>query len=447
MKINDLFIDSYLNLNILKKPAEKKRIFIKGVHTFDWINFDRIPINEIKPSIIPFITNFMKILRIPQDINNLFQILFKFENMLYYSFPFYRDHFFHLLRVGAIGDLLLKTSFFNKESTILTEIVKIQQKEIRTEISDQKIIQCWWIIALLHDFSFPLIFFESFFFDVLKTYKGSLLSKLFNLKLNKKTKLFLTNPKEYCNIVIKELIDYIRKKFERIIKSQDIKLNFKSYFEIIDRLSNNPECLYKKFSDGKVKIDHGLLSSILFLDLIDIDASTIKEDLIQISMAILIHNVKSLQIDFTKHPFMFFIVLIDEIQEWSRPFVRFYKINEDKSVYDQKVIPLLDFIELNIEIKENYQFNPEVYINASKFQSEDIVITFDFSRKIELLKKINFDLNRFIPDKSEIIKRLKKNKIIPNFKWIIKLDKEIISTLSSDIKEKFLQKKGEFILL
>lgn len=183
--------------------------------------------------------------------------------------PYYRDHFLHSLQVSFLGHLLLETKIDN--SHFLWQIVA---KKLKIPVEKKKVLQLWYLAALLHDIGYTM--------DML-----------------------LSSRKH---------------------------LGFFKHAQNINELNNNIDQSIKKLSsiggisfsnNDNIGCDHGIVGAIHLDSLIQ---QISKEENIDIQFynasikAIALHNLRNhrYKLKFSEEPIAFILAICDQIQEWRR---------------------------------------------------------------------------------------------------------------------------------
>lgn len=285
---------------------------------------------------------------------------------------YYRDHTEHALRVAVLGDFLLEQDLGQGtlESVIsdLTELDKTLLKE-----------KFWWITGLIHDIGYPLgkmttAINYSLVNQLLKCYPTIDLEFIpFEINLAWKGK-----QEEYLEILedglSKEARELVRKGAGftyKKISSQDPQI-------FLTQPEGHPEYQYI----NPVDLDHGVISALSLLKGIGTPQEIKKSDefdgYVLAARAIALHNFKAQLKDyvFEEQPLAFYLMLIDELQEWGRPIpiqVRdtyFTTELEKVTLLDELLLTLDEFTWLmqfkNQQAKNLMEFNFKLFSNGKK---------------------------------------------------------------------------------
>jgi hypothetical protein len=150
----------------------------------------------------------------------------------------------------------------------------------------------------------------------------------------------------------------------------------------------HPEFNYR----SKFRLDHGLISALSLLNGLgtpeEIKSNDEFEGYILAAKAIALHNFKAQLKEFTfeNNPLGFFLMLIDELQEWGRPIP--IQVRDTYFTTELKKVTLIDEIELKLdEFSWLFQFKNQKAKNL-----------------------MNFDFNLFSSEKEKTFGRLNRGK-------------------------------------
>jgi hypothetical protein len=191
--------------------------------------------------------------------------------------PFYRDHFFHALEVCFLGHVLLETKL---EGQYLWQLVS---KIIFKEESRLKVLQLWYLGALLHDIGYAM--------DVLNS--------------SYKFLGFFHHSK-----ALQHLVESFRNTTKQLSEEEELR------------------GLGIDLEPG-IEQDHGVIGSLHLKSLLkrisrDDHNLNLKEYEYAIK-AIALHNLRRQQdkISFSQQPIAFLLAICDQLQEWRRPRLSF----------------------------------------------------------------------------------------------------------------------------
>jgi len=233
------------------------------------------------------------------DVHREFKIYERLSEQLRYELPlyaanqFYRDHIYHVMDVCLLGELLL-TSNVRKETNLFFWIKSTKQltfaqvlTKLQQGIDPEALIRNWYVAALFHDFCYVI---ENV---------GNLITPVDNYR-----------DKGFAKFVepIKEGIDQAKGK---LTQELDTHLN---------KFANKCSDANLKNTIDTIKnaTDHGLAAWLHLMHWCD----EVKQPLDNYSPAlhaIMFHNQKGPQLDITKYPLTFLLLLCDHLQEWGRP--------------------------------------------------------------------------------------------------------------------------------
>jgi hypothetical protein len=249
-----------------------------------------------------------------EAVLHLIRMLPEFEALMYFLNvrKYYRDHCAHQLRVAVLGDFLLdlKSEAGNIEG-IIKDKLGLSSEEVRT---------AWWFTGLLHDTGIPLA-------KLCTAINWSMLNEILRCYQQldiKASPMFVSlagdelQNREYLSI----LTDNRPKRWQEMIKR-----GLGVY------RSTNKSILFEagyyanqEYQAENLRMDHGVVGAINLLRTLGSPDKIRKrspEDtpLIEAARAISVHNFKEglRNVRFEESPLAFLLILVDELQEWSRP--------------------------------------------------------------------------------------------------------------------------------
>lgn len=317
---------------------------------------------------------------------------------------YYRDHTEHALRVAVLGDFLLEQDFGHGTlEGMISESLELDKGLLKDKF--------WWIAGLLHDIGYPLgkmttAINYSLVNQLLKCYPTlDLEFSPFEISLAWKG-----NQEEYLKIIEEGLSEEAKKLVREgsgFYKEGTPTHDLQTY---LAKPEGHPEYGF----NSPVKLDHGVISSLSLLKGLgtpeEIKANDEFEGYIKVAQAIALHNFKANLKDyrFSSQPLTFFLMLIDELQEWGRPIP--IQVRDSYFTAELKKVNLLEELSLNLD-----EFNWFM-----KFKNQQAK---------ELMK---FDFHFFSNEKKKSFGRLHSDEIFP--KTTINLQ---------DIKITTQKRKGE----
>ena len=341
------------------------------------------------------------------NIINYFYEFLEFEELLYGSDVYYRDHSLHVIRVFLLGFYLLTREQTKNSGEIINfQDLRIKNENDEIEIKlDNKVHQAIWaIISLTHDLGYPIEKIEKI-----------------NQKINEIIKYYNSTGIEglkYAlpiqNLILNEfLLKFISSK---IIKQKE------EYFNVIQNK------YFIKFSNAFEKYKHGIMSCILLLKYVtyfkesDFTNTKLrgfkKRDAEQFIIRRLIlrsiasHDNDDIYHIFSNH-YSFLLMLADDLQEWDRhsKFSRFkYSIDIDNIIYNDKKVKFDIIYDISRNLKsiddiiQNFARNIKHYVRLFRSAPDSDKRNFKLSFKI----KININANRI-----EILKFISSPKSEP----------------------------------
>lgn len=256
---------------------------------------------------------------------------------------YYRDHTEHALRVAVLGDFLLEQDLGQGTlSGVISDLTGLDKNLLKDKY--------WWVTGLIHDIGYPLgkmttaINF-SLVNQLLKCYPTLDLEFLpFEISLSWKG-----NQEEYLNIIEEGLSKDARALIrEGVGFNKFIKVSQKPHVYLRTE-EGHPEFNYQSI----LNLDHGVISALSLLNGLgtpdEIKNDDKYEGYITTAKAIALHNFKAQLKEYTfdSHPLAFFLMLIDELQEWGRPIP--IQVRDTYFTTEIKKVTLVDDILLNLD--------------------------------------------------------------------------------------------------
>jgi len=320
---------------------------------------------------------------------------------------YYRDHTEHALRVAVLGDFLLEQDLGQGNlAGVISDLTELEKDLIKDKY--------WWITGLIHDIGYPL---------------GKMTAAINYSLVNQLLKCYPTLDLEFIPFEIGLSWKGKQEKYLKIIEeglSKEARLLIR-----IGAGLDNPSLVpqdtqvYLKTEEGhpeynfsnSINLDHGVISALSLLNSLGTPEEIKNNDeysgYILVAKAIALHNFKAQlkEYVFDNHPLAFFLMFIDELQEWGRPIP--LKVRDTYFTTELKKITLLDDIILNLdEFKWSMQFKNKEAENLMNFNFKEFSIekkkTFSrlkrghkFSQTKIQLQDIKTDLER--EKKEEVI--------------------------------------------
>lgn len=311
------------------------------------------------------------------DIKSTLEHFLEFERMSYIT-PFYsenkryRDHFLHQLRVAVLGDFLLNTIIKSgkKEKRLVEVITSILKNRESTnnpncDFDEKMVRNTWWITALMHDCSYPL--------------------------------LSIFSPHLFGNESLKKLGGmFIGELYEQFKKDHDTtmeNLRRNSESKLLEMIKEVELTAFYPFIQDTVKtnISHNIYSAYNFWKKYREDSykNLCFELIVQ---SILLHHEfcekedDELPIIFKDYPLAFLLILADEIQEWGRPFIL-----REKAPDPTAITKMIELYEVSTEgifkgLKSNQYY----------LKKEGITFTFNYKN---IQSQLSDKENKFKPTK------------------------------------------------
>ncbi|MFW9950569.1 MAG: hypothetical protein ACFFKA_10665 [Candidatus Thorarchaeota archaeon] len=256
---------------------------------------------------------------------------------------YYRDHTEHALRVAVLGDFLLEQDLgYGRLLSLISDLIGIEKNALKSKF--------WWITGLVHDIGYPLgkmttAINYSLINQLLKCYPSLDLEFIpFEIGLSWKGR-----QEDYLKIIengfskeAKELLRLGSGYYAADLKPQISRTYLKSK-------DGHPEFNYT----SEINLDHGVLSAMSLLNGLGTPEEIINNDefygYVKVAKAIAIHNFKPKLKDFVfdEQPLTFFLMLIDELQEWARPIPM--QLRDTYFTTELKKVSLLDEISLILD--------------------------------------------------------------------------------------------------
>ncbi|MFW9866597.1 MAG: hypothetical protein ACFFEN_10920 [Candidatus Thorarchaeota archaeon] len=285
---------------------------------------------------------------------------------------YYRDHTEHALRVAVLGDFLLEQDLGQgKLDGIISELIDLDKRALKEKF--------WWIIGLLHDIGYPLgkmttAVNYSLFNQLLKCYP-TLDLEFTPLKINLSWK---GKQEDYLKIIEEGLSKKARELIREGAGLQYKEKTSQNSKTFLRQPTGHLEYQYK----SQLTLDHGVISALSLLNGLgtpeEIKTNEEYKGFITAAKAIALHNFKANLKDyvFDERPLAFYLMLIDELQEWGRPIP--IQVRDTYFTTELKKVTLLDELSLNLDefswfmkfknkqAKDLMNFNFSIFSNEKK---------------------------------------------------------------------------------
>ena len=360
-------------LSGIKKPIEKH--IKKSLKDVEGLDFDLDFITGKKKDLSTALFDVSKERGIESEgLLYLIRALPDLEAFLYSTSvrKYYRDHTEHALRVAVLGDFLLEQDLGQGSlEGVISELTELDKNLLKDKF--------WWITGLLHDIGYPLgkmttAVNYSLLNQLLKCYPTLDLEFIpFEINLAWKGE-----QEEYLKIIEEGLSKEAR---ELIRQGAGFKYQSSSVQDtqtFLNQPNGHPEFEYK----NPVELDHGVISALSLLKGLG-SPHEIKQNneyigYILVARAIALHNFKAQLKDyvFEEQPLAFFLMLIDELQEWGRPIpvqirdTYFTTELQKVTLLDELLLSLDEFTWLmqfkNQQAKDIMEFNFKLFSNEKR---------------------------------------------------------------------------------
>ena len=374
------------------------------------------------------------------EIKEYFEKFSDFEEVLYGTDRYYRDHSLHVIRVFFLGFYLLV-----KGGTDLNfDLIKIfQSKHIKIPIKIEEKQAIWTVIALTHDLGYPIEKIDRInkkITSIIQYYGPSDIQEFqYHLPLQ--------------NQILNDFIlKFISSKLFRILKENNENgMNYGFHTVIQNKY-------YLKFAKAFENFSHGIMSCILLMKHLvyfkesDYSHSTInsmderdaKQFLIRktILRSIASHDTEDIYHIFPNN-FLFMLSFCDDLQEWDRPNLdqRFSQKDEKIAISDFNFEKIsfskhfvLEHLEINKDLFEVFSYRIKKYIKLFRSgpKSNKRPFTFTYTEVVDRNNKDTISLLKFQypPDSQPIIS-------IP----LLNEHKNYLSIFLDFIEDKFISEK------
>lgn len=305
-------------------------------------------------------------------IANLIKATENVDFQLYLTEKRHRDHFVHQFNVASLGWHLLNI-YINDNYKLVDKIANIYEVDIGT------ITITWWIASLLHDHAYPVqstlwslqrleyLKNTTILNDVVRNYTNAFKSSGRSgwLSNDLQDVLFIFDRRRGDNTLVSEIKKVVFEKLQELNEDIRKKLNLE-----LDLTNCNTEKYY---------CDHGVLGAInLFGITKDLgnNLGEMTKPLEIAGKAIFLHNLNGMnglprhEIDFSKDPLVYLLILVDEIQEWSRTIFGDngpYVVSQEASLgsFEKHKTKAGEFSFNNQELRVNFIFNDHAKRQAS----------------------------------------------------------------------------------
>jgi hypothetical protein len=285
---------------------------------------------------------------------------------------YYRDHTEHALRVAVLGDFLLEQDLGRGSlDGLISELTDLDKNLLKDKF--------WWIIGLLHDIGYPLgkmtdAVNYSLVNQLLKCYPTIDLEFIpFEINL-----AWRGEQEEYLKIIEQGLSKQARELIREGAGFSFQKISAQDPQVFLTKTEGHPEYKYQ----NRIELDHGVISGLSLLKGLGKPEEIRNNDeffgYVLAARAMALHNFKAQLKDyvFEEQPLAFYLMLIDELQEWGRPIP--VQIRDTYFTTELKKVTLLDELRLSLDefswlmqfknqqAKELMEFNFKYFSNEKK---------------------------------------------------------------------------------
>lgn len=374
------------------------------------------------------------------EIKEYFEKFSDFEEVLYGTDRYYRDHSLHVIRVFFLGFYLLVKG--GKDLNF--DLIKIfQSKYIKIPIKIEEKQAIWTIIALTHDLGYPIEKIDRInkkITSIIQYYGPSDIQEFqYHLPLQ--------------NQILNDFIlKFISSKLFKILKENNENgMNYRFHTVIQNKY-------YLKFAKAFENFSHGIMSCILLMKHLvyfkesdyshsrinSMDERDAKQFLIRktILRSIASHDNEDIYHIFPNN-FLFMLSFCDDLQEWDRPNLdqRFSQKDEKIAISDfnsEKISFskhfVLEHLEINKDLFEVFSYRIKKYIKLFRSgpNSNKRSFTFTYTEVVGKNNKDTLSLLKFQypPNSQPIIS-------IP----ILSEDKNYLSIFLEFIEDKFISEE------
>ena len=295
-----------------------------------------------------------------ESVLRLIRTLPEFEAFMYFLNvrKYYRDHCAHQLRVAVLGDFLLDlTSPAGGIEGVIKDKLDFSSEELRT---------AWWFAGLLHDTGIPLAKLctsvnWSLINEILRCYPS------LDIQANP-IFLSLANDQSQNKQYLSILLGNLPRNWQKIVKEG---LGSR---ELADKQLMFKAAKSREYRPQDPYIDHGVVGAVNLLSTLGPPErlqKNLPEDrpLIEAAKAICLHNFKNelRNVAFEDFPLVFLLILVDELQEWSRPVpvpvkdtyftTTIQKVALVEAIFHEKTEDLWDIPYANMQAKTLAKFD------------------------------------------------------------------------------------------
>ena len=275
---------------------------------------------------------------------------------------YYRDHTEHALRVAVLGDFLLEQDLGQGSlGGIISDLTGVDKAYLKDKL--------WWITGLIHDIGYPL---------------GKMTTAVNYSLVNQMLKCYPTLDLEFTPFEISlswkgNQEEYLKILEDGLSKEARVLIRKGVSYDNVNTLPQKSH-VYLRNEDGhsefnyrsEISLDHGIISALSLLNGLGTPEELKNNDdfkgYILAAKAIALHNFKGQLKEFTfdNHPLGFFLMLIDELQEWGRPVP--IQVRDTYFTTDIKKVTLIDEVALTIdEFSWLFQFKNQKAKDLMKF--------------------------------------------------------------------------------
>ncbi len=333
------------------------------------------------------------------DFMSLYRKFFQIEPAIYF-FKQYRDHMYHTIYIAVLGKILLEMKIKENETLLDIMVNEVKKKKLYSDINGNELRKAWFLASLLHDV-------------------GYIIKLIGMLESSLKDTILETSLKDFTCAIKKEIEEDFTKDGDKKKESGEKSINFDS---------------------------HGIYSAMFVNSIKNINMW--KDKLFfKLAQNAMIKHDSDEEVDFSKDPIAFLLVLLDEIQEYERPYIHkerlrtkiYYDIHSEGHQVDiREHVPKSILKISNLVFAQTHYYrlrNNTKGLNFIITLGETKFVTEEF--RLYLEQHPTFILNNWISKKMNL-ERLKINDDLLNIKVTFVVPKD-------DVMDKYLGKQIRYL--